>query len=223
MLTALDVRTLPPRDRHAEILKTFDALRPGGSFVLVNDHDPKPLLYLFQAERPGAFEWNVLERDPARFRVEVSRREGAGRRDVTEFLGADHDRLDALMDETERLVGRGDFVDALARFLEFKVGLEHHIDVEEKILFPEFERLADMPSGPTTVMSAEHVEIRDILGEIEDSLRGELTSEFIGAVGDLRQVLGDHNAKEEQILYPMTDRSLGADGADRLVRSMQVF
>lgn len=223
MLTDLDVRTLPPRDRHAEILRTFDGLPPGAAFVLVNDHDPKPLLYLFQAERSGAFEWNVLERGPVRFRVEIERREAPGHRDVSEFLGADHDRLDALLDETEKHVGRGDFTEALARFLEFRVGLERHIEIEERVLFPEFERLPGVPAGPTAVMRAEHREIQEILGEIEDALRGEFTSEFLGSVGDLREVLGDHNAKEEQVLYPMTDRALGRPRADELVRSMQAY
>ena len=41
------------------------------SFVLVNDHDPKPLFYQFQAERAGQFEWNYLESGPTVWRVEI--------------------------------------------------------------------------------------------------------------------------------------------------------
>lgn len=223
MSTDLDVRPLPPRERHAEFFRTFDALSPGEAFVFVNDHDPKPLLYQLQAERPGSFEWNVLERDPQRFRVEIKRRERRDGRNVSEFLGADHQRIDALFDAAERLVGQGDFASALERFREFRVGLERHMDVEEKILFPEFERLTAVPPGPTAVMRSEHLQLRELLGEIEEALRGEFTSEFIGAAGELREVLGDHNMKEERVLYPMTDRSLGAEGSDELVRSMQAY
>ena len=49
----LDVRTLAPAQRHLEILRAFDALRPGDAFILVNDHDPKPLLYTFQVAIDG--------------------------------------------------------------------------------------------------------------------------------------------------------------------------
>ena len=69
----LDVRVIPPREKHPIIFRTFDALASGEAFVLVNDHDPFPLRYQFQAERPGAFEWEYLETGPAVWRVRISR------------------------------------------------------------------------------------------------------------------------------------------------------
>ncbi len=69
----LDVREIPPRIRHPKIFETFDALAPGEAFVLVNDHDPKPLFYQFQAERVGSFGWRYLEEGPEVWRVEISR------------------------------------------------------------------------------------------------------------------------------------------------------
>ena len=49
--TRLDLRDLPPSDRHAKIHDAFDDLDSGESLVIVNDHDPKPLFYEFEAER----------------------------------------------------------------------------------------------------------------------------------------------------------------------------
>lgn len=49
----LDVRAEPPARRHELILDTFARLAPGEGYVLVNDHDPKPLRYQFEAEHPG--------------------------------------------------------------------------------------------------------------------------------------------------------------------------
>lgn len=69
----LDVRTIPPRERHPRIFALFDGLKPGEAFVLVNDHDPKPLFYQFQAERPGAFTWEYLEEGPEVWRVRIGR------------------------------------------------------------------------------------------------------------------------------------------------------
>jgi hypothetical protein len=46
----LDVREIAPRERHPLIFGTFDRLRPGESFILLNDHDPKPLYYQFNLE-----------------------------------------------------------------------------------------------------------------------------------------------------------------------------
>lgn len=69
----LDVRTIPPRERHPLIFRTFDELEPGSAFELVNDHDPKPLYYQFQAERAGTIAWEYLEQGPVEWRVKVSK------------------------------------------------------------------------------------------------------------------------------------------------------
>jgi uncharacterized protein (DUF2249 family)/iron-sulfur cluster repair protein YtfE (RIC family) len=71
--TVLDVRTVPPARRHPLILQTFEALGPGAAFTLVNDHDPKPLYYQFQAEHGGRFTWEYLERGPEIWRVRIGR------------------------------------------------------------------------------------------------------------------------------------------------------
>lgn len=40
---SLDVRNVVPRERRTLIFDTFAGLKPGQTFVLVNDHDPRPL------------------------------------------------------------------------------------------------------------------------------------------------------------------------------------
>lgn len=52
------------KDRHPLIFKTYEELQPGESFVMVNDHDPKPLYYQFEFEQRGKFTWNYLEQGP---------------------------------------------------------------------------------------------------------------------------------------------------------------
>lgn len=69
----LDVRVLPPREKHPAIFALFDSLAPGESFVLVNDHDPLPLRYQFQAERPDGYSWQYLEQGPEIWRVRIGR------------------------------------------------------------------------------------------------------------------------------------------------------
>ena len=69
----LDVRTEIPRVRHELIFTTFAALLPGTGFVLVNDHDPKPLYYQLAAETAGEFTWDALEEGPEVWRVRIGR------------------------------------------------------------------------------------------------------------------------------------------------------
>ncbi|HET9107795.1 MAG TPA: DUF2249 domain-containing protein [Steroidobacteraceae bacterium] len=70
----LDVRRLIPMERHKRIFETYERLQPGESFVLINDHDPKPLYYQFEAEHTGRFSWNYLQQGPTVWQVEIGRR-----------------------------------------------------------------------------------------------------------------------------------------------------
>ncbi len=71
--TELDVRIIAPRDKHPTIFNKFHALGAGESFMLVNDHDPKPLYYQFAAEHAGAFEWEYLEKGPQVWKVRIGK------------------------------------------------------------------------------------------------------------------------------------------------------
>jgi uncharacterized protein (DUF2249 family) len=69
----IDVRTVAPRDRHPLIFSTFQRLASGQALELVNDHDPRPLYYQFDAQLPGQFAWDYLEQGPDLWRVAITR------------------------------------------------------------------------------------------------------------------------------------------------------
>ncbi len=69
----VDVRMIPPMNRHPLIFQTFESLRPGEAFVLVNDHDPKPLYYQFKFEREGEFSWDYQEQGPQVWKVRIGK------------------------------------------------------------------------------------------------------------------------------------------------------
>lgn len=69
----LDVRVIPPREKHPAIFQTFENIEPGSFFVLINDHDPFPLRYQFEAERANQFTWDYLEQGPTIWRVRIGK------------------------------------------------------------------------------------------------------------------------------------------------------
>lgn len=69
----IDVRDIEPRLRHPVIFGVFGRLRPGESFDLVNDHDPKPLKSRFSLDHPGAYSWTYKESGPDVWRVRIGR------------------------------------------------------------------------------------------------------------------------------------------------------
>ncbi|WP_022917577.1 DUF2249 domain-containing protein [Ruania albidiflava] len=69
----LDVRNEIPKRRHELIFEHYFALAAGESFLLVNDHDPKPLYYQFAAEHEGQFSWEPVDQGPEVWSVRIGR------------------------------------------------------------------------------------------------------------------------------------------------------
>src|SRR5688572_4148623 len=69
--TKVDVRDIAPRDRHPTIFATFRSLGVDETLELINDHDPKPLHYQFQAELPDQFTWDYVQSGPDVWRVHI--------------------------------------------------------------------------------------------------------------------------------------------------------
>jgi iron-sulfur cluster repair protein YtfE (RIC family) len=129
---------------------------------------------------------------------------------ISIFLGQDHKRCDELFVEAERLAARGDFAAAGTACRQFIDAMEHHFGMEEHVLFPAFEQATGSAMGPTAVMRHEHGQMRNLFEEMASSLAGQHGDDFLGASETLLVLMQQHNAKEEQILYPASDRVLSA-------------
>lgn len=75
--TTLDVRALPCEERRARVFAAAEALAPGGSFLLMNDHDPRPLYLRLCASSPIGWTWKYLQLGPEVYVVQVGRPAGA--------------------------------------------------------------------------------------------------------------------------------------------------
>lgn len=121
---------------------------------------------------------------------------------ISEFMGRDHDRLDAIFAEFQKAPDDGK---AKEFFTRFDGGLRAHITWEEEILFPSFEEKTGMRDmGPTAVMRMEHRQIHQLL----ESIGRGIGPQSAAPARELVEVLTAHNHKEENILYPWLDESL---------------
>lgn len=125
---------------------------------------------------------------------------------LTQCLEDDHRRLDQILIAATRLAAEGAFPRAHALFERFAAGLLRHIDAEERVLFPALEACAPGAEGPMRVMEVEHEQLRDCVQAIATHLANG-DAAWGSRVRELKAVLLDHNAKEERILYPMSDIS----------------
>jgi len=69
----VDLRPMMPPERHATVFAALEALAPGASFVLINDHAPIPLLRRIEATWPDQFETEFLRDGPEVWQVAITR------------------------------------------------------------------------------------------------------------------------------------------------------
>lgn len=139
---------------------------------------------------------------------------------ILEYMGTDHRACDDLFASAEEAAGKHDWNSARELFGKFQAAMAHHLAMEEEALFPAFEERTGMVSGPTQVMRMEHEQMRALIDDMAAAAEAGNASAYLGASETLNMLMQQHNIKEENMLYPMADRALGAD-RETVLQSMQ--
>jgi regulator of cell morphogenesis and NO signaling len=71
----LNIPALEPQQKHQLIFNVFDILKTGDSFIIHNDHDPKPVSYQLKAMHGDVFDWEYILQGPAWWDIRVTRKE----------------------------------------------------------------------------------------------------------------------------------------------------
>ena len=127
---------------------------------------------------------------------------------ISIFMASHHKECDELFARAEESVANGDWGQGVKQWNIFADELEKHFSREEDILFPEFETVTGMTGGPTQMMRMEHEQMRALVVEINKAADSKDKEQFLALTETLMVTMQQHNMKEEQILYPMTDQSL---------------
>ncbi len=139
---------------------------------------------------------------------------------ITETMALDHRRCDEIFSEAEALIAKGDWDQGGARYEEFRQATEHHFTMEESVLFPGFEQRTGQTMGPTQMMRMEHMQMRQLFSEMTDAVSLKDAERYLGLSETLMMIMQQHNMKEEQMLYRMTDQAFG-DEADQIIKMME--
>ena len=138
---------------------------------------------------------------------------------ISKVFADDHQRCDESFVAVEQAVTGKDWELAEARALKFIDEMEHHFAVEEGQLFPALEQASGGAAGPIQVMLMEHEQMRNLFKELKDSIAEHSVQDCLGITETLLITMQQHNMKEENILYPMADRTIASEG-ERLALSL---
>ncbi len=140
---------------------------------------------------------------------------------IIDFMTDNHRQCDDFFAAAEEAVSQSDWQEATGHWQQFAEELEQHLQMEELVLFPRFEEATGATSGPTSMMRMEHQQMRSLVQQMGAALTAEDEEEFLGLSETLMVLMQQHNMKEEQVLYPMADQTLAADGS--VIESMQAL
>ena len=141
---------------------------------------------------------------------------------ILNFLASDHHACDDLFAAAEAAAAEKNWDGARSLFERFQAAMAHHLSMEETVLFPAFEARTGNAMGPTQVMRMEHEQMRGLLRDMAGAVAAGDRNAYLGLSETLNMLMQQHNLKEENMLYPMSDQVLGGD-RDDLIRAMQAL
>lgn len=125
-------------------------------------------------------------------------------------LEREHEEIDAGLGQLDASLATGTV--AAEPFAAAAAALRRHIYLEEEFLFPPL-RMGGMVA-PVAVMLREHGDIWRALDEVEAQITDGAAPERVrGGLDVLLELLGEHNLKEERIVYPAIDRVMVGQSA----------
>ena len=138
---------------------------------------------------------------------------------ISAYMTQDHRHCDDSYAAAEEKVAAGRWDEAAQSWEIFRNALETHLNREESFLFPAFEAQTGNTQGPTAVMRMEHEQMRSLVSAMDEAIVATDADSFLGLAETLMILVQQHNMKEEQILYPMSDQVLSAP--DGLIEQMK--
>ncbi len=134
---------------------------------------------------------------------------------IIELLWRDHQEFYGQFDRLEESLGTaGKVAEIRTRVDQVSAALQMHAQLEDELLFTTLEpQIGAM--GPLAVMRLEHTAIEDTLAQLQVDTDAAKTEQL---VEHLLAVARSHFAKEEQVLFPLSEQVLSAEALDELGR-----
>lgn len=129
---------------------------------------------------------------------------------INQFMTTDHRECDEQFAQLENIVDQGNFEGAKMMYEEFVSHMLHHFDMEEKVMFPQYQNCEGGHCDPTPVMINEHNQMRQIFSQMKEAVEENDKNKFLGLSETLLFTMQQHNMKEEQMMYNFADQAMDA-------------
>ncbi len=139
---------------------------------------------------------------------------------ILELMLGHHRQCDDAFAKLENLVAEKNWSNPQA-FEDFFSIMTKHFQAEEDLLFAALENKMGGPIGPTMMMRQEHQQMSVLLKQMKEAFAAKDHKKFLSLSETWMIITQQHNMKEEEILYPMMDDSLGAEAPALISQAQQ--
>ncbi len=139
---------------------------------------------------------------------------------IKEFMTKDHRDCDDTFAQMEQKANSEGLAAAKELYTKMAQEIEHHFQMEERVIFPAFEEKTGMTEGPTQMMRMEHAQMRSLIQEIGEAIENDDKDRFFGLTETMMIMVQQHNMKEEQMLYTMIQQHMSAEN-DQIMMLME--
>lgn len=133
---------------------------------------------------------------------------------IDQIMQHDHVRLDQLLEQSAQAVANGTWREAAHLLKTFRHGIvDGHMEVEENILFPAFERQEGGEDHPLTALLRKgHQDLRIFFEEMAEAIQDQDAETYDDLLSTVQTILKQHDVKEETELYPYLAAALADHG-----------
>jgi len=224
----LDLRKLIPFERHEKIFENWNALKGGEVLRITNDHEPKPLYYLFQAEHKGEFEWEYEKQGPKDWIFKITKILQDNKREKIKEM------LKKLQKEKVSDKVREEAKSMLKNIPSTELALIEQEIIKEGTTRKEMRKLCDVhleimredfknkdlklkPGHPIYTLMEEHKEILNFVDKLKIATKKlESARDFKDAKTEIEMLrfaakhlveADKHHQREEEVLFPEMEKA----------------
>ena len=219
---------MPPFERHSKIFGIWNSLKEGETLRIINDHEPKPLYYQFEAEHKGQFKWNYEKQGPKDWIFTIKK--------VSDKIDKKQEIKNLIKQlKTEKDVSRlkEKAKDILKNVSPTDLGLIEQEIIEEGTTRKEMRKLCDVhlevmkesmgkpeinlkPGHPIHTLMEEHKMILDFIEKLKEVVKKIEAAKSFDRISKELEMLehiaehlveaDKHHQREEEVLFPMLEK-----------------
>ncbi len=141
---------------------------------------------------------------------------------ITGYFRWDRARLDQALGGVIAKAAKGDLRQIERAFGHYERGLRRHLRIKDDMILElfAFDR-SGAGRAPTRELQDEHDEIIRHLDTMRAALGAHDLAGFAASAATLQTFIGAHNARSEELLYPLFDSLLGGAEARTMIKRLR--